>query len=91
MPRFEASEDDLTRVPVPVWQDTNPAPTLYIPRALVTEEQFWQFSGVSAMVTAAPRPDLPAKLRAEGVNAHNGWTAEDFAPYTRPRWTPSAC
>lgn len=51
------------------------------PRELLTEEQFSQFGGVYATITASPRPDLPAELRAEGIEAHNGWTAEDFAPY----------
>ena len=80
--RLNVSEDDLQRVQgVPAWQDTDPAPTLFVPRALLTEEQFWQFGGVQAMITADPRPDLPAELRAEGIDAHIGWTAEDFAPY----------
>lgn len=79
--QLEVSEDDLSRVPVPAWQDTDPAPTLFIPRALVTEEQFWQFGDVSARVTAGPRPDFPAELQAAGIDAHIGWTAEDFAPY----------
>ncbi|WP_394214724.1 hypothetical protein [Brachybacterium vulturis] len=34
-----------------------------------------------ATITASPRPDLPAELRAEGIEAHIGWAAEDFAPY----------
>lgn len=80
--RLEVSEDDLTRVKgVPAWQDTGPAPTLFVPRALLTAEQFWQIGGVNATITAAPRPDLPAELRAQGINAHIGWTAEDFTPY----------
>lgn len=79
--RIEVSADELTRVPVPAWQDTDPAPTLFVPRELLTEEQFSQFGGVYATITASPRPDLPAELRAEGIEAHNGWTAEDFAPY----------
>ncbi|ATG52228.1 hypothetical protein CFK38_12355 [Brachybacterium vulturis] len=79
--RIDVSEDDLTRVPIPAWQDTDPAPTLFVPRALVTPEQFSQFGGVSAMITASPRPDLPAELRAQGIDSYIGWTAEDFAPY----------
>ncbi|ASK66923.1 hypothetical protein CFK39_15160 [Brachybacterium avium] len=79
--RIEVSADELTRVPVPAWQDTDSEPTLFVPRALLTEEQFSQFGGVDAMITASPRPDLPAELRALGIDAHNGWTAEDFAPY----------
>jgi hypothetical protein len=54
---------------------------LFVPRALLTEEQFWQLGDARATVTAAPRPDLPAELRAQGIDAHIGWTAEDFAPY----------
>lgn len=77
----DVSEEDLTRVPVPAWQDTDPAATLFVPRALVTEEQFWQFGGPTATVTADPRPDLPGELQAVGIDAHTGWTAEDFAPY----------
>ncbi|MDN5687149.1 MAG: hypothetical protein L0G94_10820 [Brachybacterium sp.] len=80
--QLDVSENDLVRASgVPAWQETDPAPTLFVPRALVTQEQFWQFGGVGAMITAAPRPDLPAELRAEGIDAHIGWTAEDFVPY----------
>lgn len=80
--QLKVSEDDLTRAQgVPDWQDTDPAPTLFVPRALLTDEQFWQIGGVRATITAAPRPDLPAELQAQGVEAHIGWTAEDFAPY----------
>jgi hypothetical protein len=79
--RLDVSADDLTRVPVPAWQDTDPTAVLFVPRALLTEEQFWQLGDARATVTAAPRPDLPAELRAQGIDAHIGWTAEDFAPY----------
>ncbi|GAA1300076.1 FtsX-like permease family protein [Brachybacterium tyrofermentans] len=80
--QLDVSEKDLARVPgVPAWQETDPAPTLFVPRALVTQEQFWQFGQLEATITADPRPDLPAELNAEGIDAHIGWTAEDFAPY----------
>ncbi|WP_114854692.1 hypothetical protein [Brachybacterium sp. YJGR34] len=80
--QLEVSETDLVRESgIAAWQDTDPAPALFVPRALLTEEQFWQFGGLRATVIADPRPDLPAELRAEGIDAHIGWRAEDFAPY----------
>lgn len=79
--QIDVSDNDLARVPVPAWQDTEPQPTLFVPRALLTQEQFWQFGGVGVTITASPRPDLPAELRTQGIDAHIGWPAEDFAPY----------
>lgn len=73
--QVDVSETDLSRVPVPTWQSTDPAPTLFIPRALLTEEQFWQLGDATATITADPRPDLPAELQAQGIDAHIGWTA----------------
>ncbi|HEX7350829.1 hypothetical protein [Brachybacterium sp.] len=79
---LEVAETDLSRVHgLPAWQDTEPAATLFVPRAMVTEAQIWQLGGREARITADPRPDLPAELQAQGIDAHIGWTAEDFAPY----------
>ena len=79
--RLDVSTEDLSLRAVPAWQVSDPMPVLFVPRAMLTEEQFWQFGAAWATITASPRPDLPAELRARGVDAFVGWTAEDFAPY----------
>lgn len=78
---LEVASDDLPHRPVPAWQVTDPMPALFVPRALLTEEKFWQFGQARAEISASPRPDLPAELGAQGIDAFTGWTAEDFAPY----------
>lgn len=79
--QIDVADDDLPRTAVPDWQDTDPTPVLFVPRALLTEEQFWRFGEARATITASPRPDLPAELQALGIDAFIGWRAEDFAPY----------
>lgn len=80
--RVDPGGNTLSRSPdAPVWQNTDPAPMLFVPRALVSDHQFWRIGDVRATILADPRPDLPAELRAHGIDAFTGWTAEDFAPY----------
>ena len=79
--RLDVSAEDMSLRVVPAWQVSDPMPVLFVPRAMLTEEQFWQFGAAWATITSSPRPDLPAELRARGVDAFVGWTAEDFAPY----------
>lgn len=79
--RLDVSDEDLSRVSVPAWRSTDPMAMLFVPRALLTQEQFWQLGDLTATITASPRPDLPAELRAQGVDAHLSWPADVFAQY----------
>ncbi|MFC7374322.1 MULTISPECIES: FtsX-like permease family protein [unclassified Brachybacterium] len=51
---------------------------MFVPRGLLTDEQFWQIGGVQATITTDPREDLVGDLANVGIDAHSGWDIAEF-------------